>query len=82
MRLLVQHLRVITGNRRPYRRDDPPPDQSVAKHRLREGQVHPSVHQNGLTDSLTRSELGQPIGAHIGQVLGVTGGVVLLAIKF
>jgi len=31
-------------------------------------------------DSLTGDALGQPIGVLIGQVLGVTGGVVLLAI--
>jgi len=50
IRLLVQHLRVSTGHRRPYCRNDPPPDQGVAKHQLREGHIHPSVQPDRLAD--------------------------------
>ena len=52
IRLLVQHLRVSTGHRRSHRHDDPPPNQGIPKHQLRERHFHQSVQPDGLADGM------------------------------
>ena len=52
IRLLVQHLRVSTGHRRPHHRDDPPTYQGVAKHQLSEGHFHRGAQPDWLDDGM------------------------------